>query len=176
MTGDSASGRQPWEASGVGLGDSPSDPYAAAEPPRGWPRIDVVAALLVDSLVVPTRVLAAQRTEPPALAGGWEIPGGKVEPGESPEAAVRRELREELGVGLVLGMAVDGPIEGWWPLGARYRMRVWLAEVSDGLPAPLEDHEQLCWLGPEDVWSVNWLPANRPILEAALALLWPAGG
>ncbi len=153
---------------------TPPESYAAGEPPRAWPRIDVVAALLVDALAAPTVVLAAQRTEPPALAGGWEIPGGKVDPGESPEEAVRRELWEELGVGLRLGPVVDGPLDGWWALGLRYRMRVWLAEVSDGTPAPLEGHAQLRWLRPAEIWSVPWLPANRPILDAALARLWPA--
>jgi 8-oxo-dGTP diphosphatase len=143
------------------------------EPVRGWPRIAVAAAVLVDDLAAPSMLLGAQRTEPPALAGGWELPGGKVDPGESAQEAVRRELREELGVGLELGPTVDGPLRGWWPLGVRYRMRVWVAGVADGIPTPLEAHSQVRWLGPQDVWSVPWLPANRPILEAAVALLWP---
>lgn len=136
------------------------------------PRIDVVAALLVDDLAVPTQVLTARRTEPPLLAGGWEIPGGKVDPGEGPDDALHREIREELGVAITLGEKIPGPLAGWWPLGERYRMRVTIAQVSDGIPAPLAGHSELRWLTRHALWSVDWLPGNRPIIAAAAARLW----
>ncbi|MEI2776906.1 MAG: (deoxy)nucleoside triphosphate pyrophosphohydrolase [Tetrasphaera sp.] len=142
---------------------------AQAEPPR----IDVVAAILLDSLTTPTQLLAGRRTEPPLLAGGWEIPGGKVDPGESSEQALHREIAEEIGVQIVIGPQVPGPLAGWWPLGLRYRMLVNLAEICAGTPEPLEDHSELRWLAPPALWSVDWLPANRPIITAAAALLWP---
>ena len=63
----------------------------------------MAAVALVDDLARPTRVLAARRTEPPQLAGGWEFPGGKVEPGESSRQAASRETLEELGVRVRLG-------------------------------------------------------------------------
>ena len=63
----------------------------------------VVAAAIVDSLTAPTRTLCARRSAPPELAGRWELPGGKVEPDESAEAALHRELDEELGVSVRLG-------------------------------------------------------------------------
>ena len=135
----------------------------------------VVAAAVVDDLSAPTMLLSARRTEPSSLAGGWEFPGGKVEPGESPLEAVHREIREELGVGIALGRHVPGPLPGGsWPLGDRYEMLVWLAEVVDGSPAPIEDHDELRWLPVEGLYAVAWLPADLPIVER-LESLFRAG-
>lgn len=127
----------------------------------------VVGAALVDSLAAPTRLLAARRTEPPALAGGWEFPGGKVENDEGPQEALHRELREELGVDVVLGDRVAGPLPGGaWPLGKDWAMTVWFAEVTRGEPQPLEDHDELRWLPAADLRSVPWLPADLPVVDA----------
>ncbi|MCE1179368.1 MAG: (deoxy)nucleoside triphosphate pyrophosphohydrolase [Micrococcales bacterium] len=134
--------------------------------------VDVVGAALVDDLARPTRLLAARRTEPSALAGGWELPGGKVDPGESEEQALHRELAEELGVRVRLGERLTGPLpDGRWPLGADYAMAVWLAEVTEGTPEPLEDHDLLAWAGAETLYAVEWLPADLPIVRAVEPLL-----
>jgi 8-oxo-dGTP diphosphatase len=131
----------------------------------------VVGAAIVDDLTRPATVLGGRRTEPPALAGGWELPGGKVEPGEQPQAALHREIREELGVEVELGAQVPGPLGGAWPLGERYVMQVWLARVTEGEPCPLEDHDQLRWLSKEELYVVGWLPADLPIMAAVAALM-----
>ncbi|MFI6641512.1 (deoxy)nucleoside triphosphate pyrophosphohydrolase [Streptomyces sp. NPDC050504] len=115
------------------------------------------------------RLLAARRSAPPELAGRWELPGGKVEPGESAEEALVRELREELGVR-------TRPVEripGEWALKPGYVLRVWTAVLApgEGAPRPLEDHDELRWLGPGEVDSVDWLEQDREaVAEAARRL------
>ena len=130
----------------------------------------VVGAALVDSLAAPTKMLAARRTAPEEFAGMWEFPGGKVELGETCEEGLHRELQEELGVMVRLGAEIAGPGEQGWPLNARAAMRVWLAEVTDGTPAPLEDHDELRWvpLDAGELHTLAWIPADLPIVSALL--------
>lgn len=113
------------------------------------------------------RLLAAQRGSPPELAGGWELPGGKVEPGESDEAALLRECQEELGVTIRLGERVGGD----WALGAGWVLRVWTATLVEGEPRPLEDHSDLRWLAAGELRDVAWLPADLPVVDRLAALL-----
>ena len=134
------------------------------------PRALVVGAALVDDLAAPRLLLAARRSTPPSLAGRWELPGGKVESGEPPAAALCRELREELGVEVRLGTEVrpDGVSDGEpaWPLSDRYEMRVWLASVRCGTPEPLSGHDALCWVEPPQWDRLDWLDGDRPVLAA----------
>ena len=130
----------------------------------------VVGAAIVDDLERPTTLLAARRTEPPRLAGGWELPGGKVELGEDPVDALHREIREELGVTVRLGTEVVAPDGDGWSLPPVHRMRVWLAVVTDGDVAPLEDHDELRVLPIEEWRDVAWLPADVPVVLAVAQL------
>jgi 8-oxo-dGTP diphosphatase len=118
----------------------------------------VVGAAILDG----DKLLAARRLEPPELAGGWELPGGKVDPGETDEQALVRECREELGVLIRLLDRVGGD----WPMGTTAILRVWTAEVVDGVPQPLEDHSELRWLEPSQWYDVEWLAADLPVVRA----------
>ncbi|MGV9455637.1 (deoxy)nucleoside triphosphate pyrophosphohydrolase [Streptomyces sp. NPDC003635] len=127
--------------------------------------IVVVGAALLDG----GRLLAARRSAPPELAGRWELPGGKVEPGETPEAALVRELREELGVETEPRERVPGE----WPLRDPYVLKVWTARLLPGSPAPkpLEDHDELRWLTPDELWDVDWLPQDVPAVREVASRL-----
>ena len=105
------------------------------------------------------RVLVARRTHPAETAGGWEFPGGKVEPGEDTGAAVVREIREELGCEI----RVTGHLAGEAPINEGYSLRVVLAEITEGEPVPHE-HDVVRWLGPEELGDVAWLTPDVPFL------------
>ena len=135
--------------------------------------IDVVAAVIVDDLDHPTRLLAARRSAPAALAGRWEFPGGKVEPGEEHLAALRRELVEELGVTVAVGAELPGPDGGAWPITTKHRMRVWFTRLRQGVPEPLEDHDELRWLTAGELDDVPWLDGDVQIVTALAQRLSP---
>ncbi|MFJ6747058.1 MULTISPECIES: (deoxy)nucleoside triphosphate pyrophosphohydrolase [unclassified Streptomyces] len=118
------------------------------------------------------RLLAARRSAPPDLAGRWELPGGKVEDGETPEQALVRELREELGV----ETAVRQRIEGEWPLRPGLVLQVWTARLVSGEPRPLQDHDALRWLLPGEERQVDWLDQDRPAVAEAMRRLAAEAG
>lgn len=114
------------------------------------------------------RVLAARRTSPRDLAGGWELPGGKVEPGEDPARAVVREVAEELGCVI----EVSGMLPGEVPIREGYTLRVAVASLVDGEPVPYEDeHDAVRWLGPEELDEVAWLRPDVPFLAGVREVL-----
>lgn len=133
----------------------------------------VVAALITDDLRWPGVVLAARRTGPPALAGQWEFPGGKVEPGEDPMAALHREIAEELGVVLELGEELVADGGGAWPLTESLEMRTWWAVLASGEIASSTDHDQLRWVTAADLSALEWLPGDRAIVDQ-LRTRWAA--
>jgi 8-oxo-dGTP diphosphatase len=112
------------------------------------------------------RVLAARRTRPASLAGGWELPGGKVLDRESSAEAAAREVREELGCEIEVGRQLDGS----QPLGETYELTAHLAGLVSGEPLPVE-HDAVRWLGPEELSDVEWLPADRPFVAQLGAVL-----
>ena len=145
------------------------DGYAVAAARRALDVVQVVGAALVDG----DRVLVAQRSGGP-YDGCWEFPGGKVEPEEEELAALVREIGEELGVAVVpqafLGEVVlDGVVAGGLP-GAS-TLRVWWARVETGSEVTAHEHSELRWLTADELESLDWIPADRPLLPAVRALL-----
>ncbi|WP_426241570.1 NUDIX domain-containing protein [Nocardioides sp. LHG3406-4] len=105
-------------------------------------------------------VLAARRTAPPEAAGRWEFPGGKVDPGETPDGALVREVAEELGLAVAVAAWLDQTVR----ISAEYTLRVAICRPGDGEPVPTE-HDQVRWLAPEELGDVDWLEADRPFLD-----------
>ncbi len=126
-------------------------------------RLVVVGAAIVRD----GRLLAAQRAAPPRLAGLWELPGGKVDPGESDTEALVREVAEELGATVVLGERVGPDL----PLGGTAVFRAWVARLVDGAEPSAHEHRALRWLAADELGSVPWLPADLPLLPALTELL-----
>ncbi|ACA19141.1 NUDIX hydrolase [Methylobacterium sp. 4-46] len=129
----------------------------------------VVAVALVDA---DGRVLLAQRPEGKSLAGLWEFPGGKIEPGERPEATLIRELAEELGI--VVREACLAPLtfashayEGFHLLMPLYICRRWEGPVQP------REGQALKWVRPRDLATYPMPPADLPLLPALVDLLGP---
>ncbi len=139
-------------------------------------RVLVVAAAVVDDLATPTRVLAARRRSPPALAGLWEFPGGKVEAGEDPVTALHRELAEELHIAVDLGPELLNLAGSCWPISAELEMRVWLVSIRSGMPRAAGSHDDLRWVGPDELDGVAWLPADTDVAVQLMRLLAPQPG
>ena len=129
-------------------------------PPLGdRPMVLVAAVALVDP---DGRVLIAQRPEGKSMAGLWEFPGGKVDPGESPESALARELHEELAVLVEVGAALSPVI---WNYGVRtIRLLPFRCRITGGELRAIE-HEKLFWCLPENFDDLVWADADVPILR-----------
>lgn len=118
--------------------------------------INVVAAVIFKD----GKVFATQRGYG-EFKDGWEFPGGKIEPGESPEDALRREIREELEVEVNVGDLID-TIEYDYP-AFHLSMKCFACTIAGGSPHLLE-HEAAKWLTSTQLGSVNWLPADVTLI------------
>ena len=119
-------------------------------------QIEVVAAIIRRE----DRIFATQRGYGP-WKDWWEFPGGKIEPGESAEAALLREIREELGVGIAIGEKLT-TVEWDYP-EFHLRMQCFLSALQDGEPM-LKEHESARWLSYKELHDVKWLPADDGLL------------
>lgn len=117
-------------------------------------QIVVAGALICDA-----RVLVAQRVRPPQLAGRWELPGGKVAPGETERDALARELAEELG--LAAGdVAVGDRLGADIPVDGGITLRAYRVHLLSGRPDARE-HRALRWITADELHDLEWVPADR---------------
>ena len=125
--------------------------------------VSVVAAVIESE----GRFFATQRGYGPQK-DGWEFPGGKIEPGETPEAALVREIREELDADITVGEKLV-QVEYDYP-GFHLSMGCYLCAVRSG-SLTLKEHESARWLGAEELDQVAWLPADLSVIELLKGLL-----
>ena len=118
--------------------------------------VKVVAAIIRDG----NKVFATQRGYGD-YKDGWEFPGGKIEPGETPPQALVREIKEELDTDIAVGDYLT-TIEYDYPTFHLSMLCFW-CRIVDGTPV-LKEHEAARWLGPENIESVAWLPADLTII------------
>lgn len=121
-------------------------------------RVRVTAALIVEG----GRVLLARRKPGKHMGGRWELPGGKIEPGESPEQSLARELAEELAVEVRVGeFLCTAPFDGD---GVCLQLLVYRVERVAGEPRLLE-HDEIRWVAPGDIAGYDLADSDRSVLE-----------
>jgi len=130
--------------------------------------ISVVAAIIIRTSTNGTKQVFATQRGYGDYKDWWEFPGGKIEQGESPQDALRREIREELATEISVGDCI-GTIEYDYP-AFHLSMQCFACNVVSGKLELLE-HENAAWLTRETLRSVKWLPADILILDKVEELL-----
>jgi 8-oxo-dGTP diphosphatase len=122
--------------------------------------------VVAGAVIAKSRLLVAQRLRPPDLAGRWELPGGKVAPGETEAEALARELAEELGIEVAVGERLGDDIA----LDATTTLRAYQVRLTRGKPRP-HDHGALRWVTAAQLHEIDWVPADRDWLPALARIL-----
>jgi 8-oxo-dGTP diphosphatase len=131
----------------------------------------VVAAAMIDG---EGRILLQRRAAGRAMAGLWEFPGGKIDAGETPEAALVRELREELGIEVAEAALEAGPFASADNGGRHMLLLLYLCRQWQGTPLAL-DADALLWTRPAEMKALAMPPADVPLVATLEKLLGPSG-
>ncbi|HEY8352911.1 MAG TPA: (deoxy)nucleoside triphosphate pyrophosphohydrolase [Sphingomonadales bacterium] len=131
------------------------------------PILLVAACALVDA---DNRVLLSQRPEGKALAGLWEFPGGKVEPGETPEETLVRELREELGIETKVPCLAPLTFASHAYETFHLLMPLYVCRRFEGIPMPREG-QVLKWVAPRNMRDYPMPPVDEPLIPFLIDLL-----
>jgi 8-oxo-dGTP diphosphatase len=126
--------------------------------------------VVAGGLIEDSSLLVAQRQRPPELAGLWELPGGKVAPGETEADALVRELTEELGITVVVGDRIGQDVV----LGEALVLRAYAVTRTGGTLHP-HDHGALRWVAAGELDELPWVPADRAWLADLRDLLGGSG-
>ncbi|MGB3486182.1 MAG: (deoxy)nucleoside triphosphate pyrophosphohydrolase [Mycobacterium sp.] len=125
-----------------------------------------IQIVVAGAVVSDGRLLVAQRARPPELAGLWELPGGKVAPGESDAEALIRELREELGVQVEVGARVGADVA----VSETMTLRAYLVRLTGG-SVHAHEHHALRWVAAAELPDLPWVPADTAWLPDLTAVL-----
>jgi 8-oxo-dGTP diphosphatase len=127
-------------------------------------KVDVVGAVILNEA---NEILCALRSQKMSLPGLWEFPGGKIEPNETPQGSLIREIQEELNCTITVGeLVADAAYE--YPT-IIVRLITYLAKIIDGVPVASE-HEKLIWLPVDQLLTLEWAPADLPTIEVLTTL------
>lgn len=122
-------------------------------------RIPVVGAAIIEN----RKLLAAKRTEGRSLGGYWEFPGGKIDSGETPEEALKREVFEEFGANATIFEKIDEPFEKEYDFGVVV-LEILYVRLDSEITKTIE-HEELRWVSEQEALELSWAPTDVPAIK-----------
>ena len=120
--------------------------------------IHVVGAVIIKN----EKILCAQRGPDKSLPYKWEFPGGKIESGETPQEALKREIHEEMHCKIEIGEKVEHTVYEY-DFGIVH-LTTYICKLIEGEPV-LTEHEEIKWLAPKELEMLDWAPADIPAIE-----------
>lgn len=124
----------------------------------------VTCAIIIDK----GKALAALRNRQMSQSWKWEFPGGKIDKGETAEACIKREIKEELNIDIIINERLTPTIHSY--PDKTIELIPFICSIESGTVCPVE-HEKVSWFSPEELMSLNWAEADLPVLKEFLLKL-----